>query len=379
MPLTLSPDQSSTFAQIQEWLEAGKIQQETLGGYAGTGKTTLVAHLLEKCKKDAINVGVCALAGKACSVLRRKGVPAQTIHSTIYDATKEGGEWTYTRKLDLPHDLIICDEASMVSTELYRDLLGFKIPILWVGDHGQLEPVGDNPGLMDNPHLRLEKIHRQAEGNPIIWLSREIRLNQQLPQPDASLEGMPSNYAKNISYQQTMGDTVVATLDEDPSSLDSQVIVETNSNRTIINREVRDALSYTPDLPVKGDKIICLRNNRNFGIFNGLMGVIVSAPIRLGGTVTCDVQLEDGTLREGLPISLNCFNVPKPAADLMNDPEVAYFDYGYAVTCHKAQGSQWKTVAVIGNPTHSRMPWDPWRWMYTAVTRASENLILCTS
>ena len=131
----------------------------TVGGRAGTGKTTVIRHLVGLLPRFA----VCAYTGKAVNVLKSKGVDARTIHSLIYKAyTDEERKVYFSLAADLGCDGIIVDEASMVSRSIYEDLRSFGKPLVFVGDHGQLEPVGDDFNLMRDPDYRLETIHRNA-------------------------------------------------------------------------------------------------------------------------------------------------------------------------------------------------------------------------
>lgn len=134
----------------------------SLGGFAGTGKSTCLKFLSEKFK----NFAVCAFTGKACNVLRKKGIlRAETIHSTIYDCkldSKNRPIFDLKKKYSLGIDGFLVDEASMISEELFENLLYFGFPIIFIGDHGQLEPVGTKFNIMKKPDITLEKIHRNA-------------------------------------------------------------------------------------------------------------------------------------------------------------------------------------------------------------------------
>src|SRR5262249_11808404 len=143
---------------------------QTLGGYAGTGKSTLVRVL----KDELSSFAVCAYTGKAANVLRKKGLPAKTIHSLIYrprvrEWEDENGKlqietlWDRKPARDVECDGFIVDEASMVDEGIYNTLRSYKKPIIFVGDHGQLEPVNGNGfNLMGSPDITLRQVHRNA-------------------------------------------------------------------------------------------------------------------------------------------------------------------------------------------------------------------------
>ena len=162
--MQLTEEQRSTIKSVLKDLNSERFV--TLGGYAGTGKTTCVNTIVKALENKKYKFAVCAYTGKATNVLRRKGIEAATIHSTIYRTEKnlETNEVYWTRKPwhEFSHDGFIIDEASMVGEDIHKDLLSFGLPILYVGDHGQLEPVGSKFNLMQNPNYRLEKIHRNA-------------------------------------------------------------------------------------------------------------------------------------------------------------------------------------------------------------------------
>ncbi|MHA2265905.1 MAG: ATP-dependent DNA helicase [Candidatus Thorarchaeota archaeon] len=365
--LVLSPDQETAYNNLSVWVQTGDLMgfdlkpgQISMGGYAGTGKTTLLKHLIDKLDKI---VDVMSLTGKAVSVLIKKGVPAGTIHSTIYHVEIKDKKPVFHLKTELedPPDLFIIDEASMVNFDLHTDLLSFKIPILWVGDHGQLEPIGRNPRVMVDPDIKLERIHRQAEGNPIIMFADKVRRGA-YPQAIAKKDVPEVRVVKKQSISE-----------EDLIGVE-QVIVALNRTRVKINKECRRLKGYPVDSPQPGDKVVCLKNNRYEGLFNGLQGVVRTIfkdkhwPI-----YRCIIELESGRVWEG-EVLVDQFNKSKGLVE----PERAYWkathwDYAYAITCHKAQGSEWASVLVI---EESAGPlWSMPRWRYTAVTRASERLI----
>lgn len=360
--LILSDDQQDAFNEIIAWLIGhgrSNSQELSLGGYAGTGKTTLIKHLMSKTDQ---NVQVMSLTGKACSVLVKKGVDAQTIHSSIYyvHVEKKKPVFTLREEIEDHPDVLVIDEASMVSTELHRDLLSFGLPILWVGDHGQLEPIGKNPGIMKDPDIRLEKIHRQAEGNPIIMFADRIRRGA-IP---AAIIGKDDDRIKKV-MKSGIQPHVLTSVD--------QIIVGVNRTRVKVNKTVREALGYDPKTPVEGDKVVCLKNNRRAGLFNGLQGKIIQIIEDTAWPVyKVTIKLDTDALWAG-EILKEQFNKLKGLVD----PDAAlgrasFWDYAYAVTCHKSQGSEWPHVLVI---EESAGPlWCMKRWRYTAVTRASERL-----
>lgn len=365
MSLTLSPDQATACDQIREYVTTGvnpcskNNRYMTFGGYAGTGKSTILAKLMKEFANEAWAM---AFTGKACAVLRKKGVTANTIHSSIYTCiTKPGQKPVFVRKTDIPCEMIFVDESSMISKGLYDDILSYNIPVVFIGDHGQLEPVGENPNLMLKPDTRLEKIHRQAEGNPIITYAHHIRHHGDMgdfdsPDPTRLVIDTADNWMNHVT----------------PTT---QIITAFNGVRVAANLAMRDALDYPKDHPVTGDRVICLKNDKTLGIYNGQQGDIISCDAQPGDLCWCaTVRFGEFTIPVPVRMIPAQFNSEKTIPWDPSQKDMQYFDYAYAVTCHKAQGSEYDDVLVVEQP--SRL-WDRARWGYTAATRAARKLTFC--
>jgi exodeoxyribonuclease-5 len=426
----LSPDQVTVYEAVLAWYkDTNRRQDLKFGGLAGTGKTTLVSVLATELLKQQVSVVFGAFTGKAANVLNRKlkaskiGADCKTLHSLLYKpivhdhenasaASCKGGakcpklgrieRWQLRTEIEA--GLVVVDEASMVNKDLWEDLLSFGVPVLAVGDHGQLPPIGsgkDNVNLMAKPDLVLEKIHRQAAGNPILALAHHVRAGRSLrefnPTDDrvtfgqqfmSVLEGVIARI-----YAQ------VPTASEGPFGLQpfynlllNQVIIcGKNATRTTINRLYRRLLEYQGDAPDPGDVVIALKNFKP--VFNGMRGVFEGADYGYEtneyGAFMGTVLFPDDGLRVRGDLSYPQFgrektfehprDVPHPAtvtdAASKWDETGLLFDYGYALTCHKAQGSQWSDVVVCAYDAFGNAD-DRKRWLYTACTRASERLIV---
>jgi len=359
--LELSEDQQKAFNHILTWIREANSPELSLGGYAGTGKTTLIKELMRTIDR---NVLVMSLTGKAVSVLVKKGVDAATIHSSIYHVHIEKKKPVFTLRsvLEEHPDVLVVDEASMVSTQLYEDLLSFNVPVLWVGDHGQLEPIGKNPGVMRDPTIKLEKIHRQAAGNPIIMFADRVRKGG-IP---AAIIGNDDEYISKVK-KSGIQPKVLCSAD--------QIICGINRTRVKVNKVVRENLfgeNYT-DSPIPGDRVVCLKNDRKQGLFNGLQGIVVAVDTDKSWPIYhLMVKLDTGDVWRG-QAHIDQFNKTKGLLEVERPLwSVTHWDYAYAVTCHKSQGSEWPHVLVI---EESAGPlWCMKRWRYTAITRASERL-----
>lgn len=328
----------------------------TLGGLAGTGKTTVIKFLASMRQEY---LAIMALSGKACKVLRSKGLDAQTIHSTIYRPIKGTNpiQWELKQPEEVSGDVFVVDEASMVNRSILIDAKSYKRKILFVGDHGQLEPIGDDPYLMANPDIRLEKIHRQAEGSEIVKFAHRLRNGEAVEY--GVFQGVDRlEVVGNASYK--------GLIDWNPSV----VICGFNDTRHAVNGMYRQKLGKTGILD-DGDRIICLENNQDHGVVNGDMATVVGKPTFKGNKVFARIRLDGEETEKVIPMNASQFgNTAKVGTGKGKD--MTRWDWGYAITCHKAQGSEWKRVAVLEQTMDK---WDTRRWAYTAATRAQSTLL----
>ena len=383
--INFSSDQKKVTAELLAWLKHHKTNFITVGGYAGTGKTTLIAVLRKKLyyRNKKLKVAFVSFTGKAARVLKTKLIIAKavaavdfvgTIHSLIYSPiinnNKEIIGWE--KRKEIKYDLIVIDEASMVDEEIWNDLSSYQIPIIAVGDHGQLPPIRGNFNLMEKPDLKLEKIHRQAQNNPIIQISRTARRCGKVP----ALGFGPKVWKmKREDYQaQEKVEELLANYNED-----TLVICGYNDTRIKLNNFIRRKLGFDFPTPQVGDRVICLRNNREKGIYNGMLGRLLFIKKKDKGWYQAEIKMDDEKeLYDGL-IAVEQFNRPRPMNFSKERKRIIkgdLFDFGYALTVHKAQGSQAKRV-ILFEERFSRMNDEQWRrWLYTAVTRAEEELYI---
>jgi exodeoxyribonuclease-5 len=370
-------EQSAAIKSIEDWYKRRDQQEFYLAGFAGVGKSTIVGIAIEeiKAKHRIKEVRTAAYTGKAASVLRRKGnEDAQTIHSLIYrpKTNKKTHEVRFTLAKDsaaADADLIVLDECSMVDEKMADDLRSFGKKILIMGDPGQLPPVkGQGAFTSRQPDAFLSEIHRQAADSPILELATLARLGKSLPR----------NYLK--------GDVRVLPLNKDTQPLiyreDTQPICGLNRVRWVYNSRIRTQRGFEGHLPQSGERVICCRNNHAIGIFNGVMGKADRACINPGafpGSIEMDVSMEDSEKPiNGLRVDPHLFNnhfnngtsqkieIPK------GEQRLDEFDFGYVITAHKSQGSQFPHVTVIDD-SHSFRE-NQARWLYTSLTRAETGL-----
>jgi len=425
--LTFPPSdaQARAIADIRDWYLNRRHRQQVfrLFGYAGSGKTTITRYAIDALGLDigqgrgCGGVQFAAFTGKAALVMTRKGTPASTIHSLIYrvsEATEEEVERAETErallkaglghmgpaerafaqmqiaKLDvrLAHiheprfvlndqslvrdcDLIVLDEVSMVGDEMAQDLLAFGKPILVLGDPGQLPPIkGEGAFTRAAPDVMLHDIHRQAGDSAILRLATLAR------------QGLAIDDGAHDAHVWKMRRTDVV-----PEQLlrGGQVICGTNATRRRLNTAMKQAAGFCADDPVgAGEKIICLKNRHDLGLINGMFLSLTDVQPEPNETSAFSAMIttEDGTHIAGR----QRFWRGEYADHVVFDPERARRDWqvrrglietswGYAITCHKSQGSQWDNVVVF-DEGFGRTHDDRNRWLYTAITRAEKGLVI---
>lgn len=382
--MEFSTDQKYALDVLFTWFTKPKRNYITLGGFAGTGKTTLIAKLREKITKSKpkTRIAFISYTGKASQVLKhtlnenktiQKGDFVGTIHSLIYSPlidskTQEIIGWQQKDKID--YDLIIIDEASMVNEYIWQDICSYNIPIIAVGDHGQLPPIQGNFNLMQKPDIKLESIHRQAAKSPIIKLSTIARAEGNIP---VGIYGKTViKYDKSDSEIFFVLENLLEKVDQD-----TMILCGYNHTRVKLNRQIRTNLGFETDEPAYYDKVICLRNNHKKQIFNGEIGYIEKINEK-NGNFDVTITMEDDMYYQGI-ISKEQFNNPSSlnqTQDRYKTKDIDLFDYGYAITVHKAQGSQAKRV-ILFEEKFAKMDEEMWRkWLYTAITRAQTELYI---
>lgn len=398
-----SPDQLVAIETVVRWHKDywnKKTQQQVfrLFGYAGTGKTTLAKEIAFRLKEFVLFT---AFTGKACMVLTSKGCRAYTIHSTHYlpEVDEDTGNVIGFRPAEIPASalasLVIVDEASMVNDELGNMLLASDVPILVLGDPFQLPPI-EGPGFFDReePDILLTEVHRNAKDSPVLKLATDVRLG------------------KKLEYGE-YGDSMVLPKSQLQKHLMEydQVLCGKNATRHQVNQWVRGKLGYQTPY-VQGERLVCLKNVPNSPIMiNGASWTlgneksfkeyVIKTTLHsktqgpeekkdwvLDARARCvDFEKEDfpyqpislalGPLTKGhdYPWYLAKKRDASKHSDAVIYP-VLHMDYGYCLTVHKAQGSQWDSVAIMNESSVFRE--NAQRWLYTAITRAAKRVAVFT-
>jgi exodeoxyribonuclease-5 len=393
--LQLTEHQNGALQRIFDWLikdGESRSRHLVISGYAGTGKTTLIAYFRRELKHqkdwEEKKVAFCCYTGKAASVLRQKltegraiqsGDNCSTIHSLIYKAVtdEEGLVVRWEREQKLIYDLIIVDEGSMLNEGIWRDLLSYNVPILVFGDHGQLPPIEGRFNLMQTSNFTMEQIVRQAADNPIIQLSIRIRGGGGIPYGTFN-GGSIKKYALDDPESEDYFNSAITGAGDD-----YLCICGRNRTRINLNQRIRELLSFSEVEPNKGERIICLKNNHTAKIYNGMLGRLISIhPHDEHWYQICVVFEESRQPFEGLTLRYQ-FNQEKtlkeplpPTIPVREAQFENLFDFGYALTAHKAQGSEAKRVIVFEERMFHASDEDWRRWLYTAITRAKEEIIV---
>jgi exodeoxyribonuclease-5 len=425
--ITLTDAQTKAIAAIKDWfLNSTAIQQVfRVFGPAGVGKSELVKHAIADLGLDAScgpngipDVLYGTFTGKAAYVLRCKGVPCRTIHSLIYavhEATEEeladvkakldiaemearglspGLERTLAdakvealrmelKNMKRPRfalnedsdvrdcKLLVLDEVSMVGSDMAADVLSFGKPILVLGDPGQLPPIKGDGAFTDvQPDVMLTEIHRQANESAIIRLATMARTHKQIPY------GQHDDSVWKMSRRDVM-----------PAQLlrGGQVICGRNVTRLELNNAMRRQSGFTGDLPSgPAEKIICLKNDNQRGLINGMFVKLSEIEAIDDDRFEATVVAADGgadVIGGSLRLYAGHF-----LDHVMRDPERLDRDwklrkplveatYGWAITCHKSQGSAWENI-IIWDDHLGKTKEDRARWLYTAITRAESGLVI---
>lgn len=386
MALTLS--QEVAFKRIMSWYNNRESDVFKLGGPAGSGKSYLIALVAEQ-----IGIENCLLitpTGKAANNLIKASLPARTIHSQIYHVQSENREdgvidfetmgdnefknlemmlqqshdrgydfsgeetrFCLKEELDANVKCIIIDEGSMVGGKLLNDVLSFGIPTLLVGDPNQLPPVNDTT-VFTKCDYYLTEIVRQAQGSPVIWLSQEV------------LQGRLKTgvFGSCMVRKGPVSDSELCYADI--------ILTDTNVSRGNLNDRLRalalDFRSRSKPLNV-GDKIICRTNTtisstEGYTLTNGAQGVITKVKHANNSYSLVDLVMETSDIGT---FSFIGTTRPELFPARVRPPKI---EYGYALTVHLSQGSEWQNVIYQQSSMMKKSA------MYTAITRAKESVLI---
>lgn len=414
--IVLSKDQLNAKNTILDWVQSkNRSLYLTLGGYAGTGKSSLIAEIRKSIPKRW-RVAFCAFTGKAAGVMKDKLLAVNAINTNDYIGTmhslmymvREDPETklkVFEKKSFIDYDLIVVDEASMVNQDLFLDLRSYHIPMLFVGDHGQLPPIStDDFNLMAEPLIRLEEVHRFGSNSALLDLSIMARNGESIP-----FKQFDEKVAKVKETDPMVNDFIHNRLGDFSNGV---CLCGTNNTRVDVNQLIRYNSGIIDDIgdkiPRPDDRVVCLKNNRSLvdPIYNGQLGTITSIASveKLDDVYSMGVLMDEGFGYKGF-VNRDNFGKMKYASDgkeyitvkelmqLKSYLTIAEkkmmrgkvgkkklyfdsFDFGYCLTVHKAQGSEWGNVLLFEEISGY---WDDdykRKWLYTAITRSNDRLLI---
>lgn len=394
--MELTPSQSQALETLLAAIDRGE-PLVSLSGPAGTGKTTLIRAL-----KDALSgqeVDICTPTNKAAQVLQSKGLDASTFFRKFYileGRPRPGAKPSFiscarymeqTGAAFLPEgkkdwtDVLIVDEASMVTSRMVRSMQAMCRVLVLVGDHSQLPPVGDREypggffGTLQHTAV-LTEIMRQAKGSLILTLATAIRNG------DPKVDTMLRHFEPGADFSDVIRGG-------------AQLIAYTNKERQRINHVARKVLGFDAPWPCPGDKLV-VTNNFSDDLINGSVVEVVSFDWD-GACQLADIVVQLPAGRFGTTFDVHSFADDQIASQQnvlraklrprLDDQELRLeATFAYCLTAHKAQGSEWDNVVVFDqldlmrkimrkDPTPGLHPDEAVRrWLYTAVTRARETL-----
>ena len=394
--------QLAALGAVERWLNEQDKQVFRIFGYAGTGKTTLAREFAAG-RGGKFLFG--AFTGKAALVMKRRGCwGATTIHKMIYRPKEKSEQHLkeleaqfaactdQDRRRELLAEIemenenlkrpafslnldsevrtascVVVDEVSMIGESMGRDLISFGVPLLVLGDPAQLPPVADGGYFTEaEPDVMLTEIHRQAEGSPIIRLASLVRSGRALPLGSHEGEG---HEASLVLRRGTL------TLKQLAEEFD-QVLCGKNATRRSINARFREAAGRKSHLPEPGDRLVCLRNNGTLGLLNGSLWEVADSCILNEDRVGMSIVELDSESDVPLDVEAHRHHFEGREIPYWQRREADEFDFGYALTVHKAQGSQWPRVCLVDESAAFRQ--HAARWLYTGITRAEDHVTVVT-
>jgi exodeoxyribonuclease V alpha subunit len=357
-----------------------------LTGGPGTGKSRTVAAVVAMAAAHGLTVALAAPTGRAAKRLEElTGAPATTVHRLLGaqggaaagdPAAGPGGPpprgaaesaWVFSRNEEWPldADLIVVDEASMLDAELAAALVEASpdgARLLLVGDPAQLPSIGPGRVLADIidsgavPVTELSRLYRQRDGGVIARLATEVRAGTLPPvdSPDREVVVLAARTSADAAHRvmQLITDSIPRALGIPAADIQVITPVHKGPAGTIaLNQALKERLNPGPGAHGgfdPGDRVVSVANHADAGFSNGEVGTVVGRG--------------EGGLQVAFPAAPVC--VP--------DKFLSDLRHGWAVTVHRAQGSEWPAVVAVFPAEAAGMLSRP--LVYTALTRAQRHL-----
>ena len=440
--MELSNDQQYALNGILDYIQSPHKRTVRLSGAAGTGKTTILAEIARRC-----NAAVITPTNRAADVLRRKGIPASTIHSQIYnplsinladrlhaieqslealktkddpdeldeqnvkkltkekqivqrllDASEDDTHLSFSFKEDnnLTGKAVIVDEASMVGEELLDDIIKSEPRcVVLVGDHNQLPPVKDAPIFQGyNPDWRLTQQHRTSNNSGILTTANSLIADGTIAawrtagaQPDVVTASYKDIAGRELNNQAKSGELL---------EQKSIWITHTNKTRVGLNRVLRKNMGRIDPLPLQGDILVtrktiyCKSPDRDKPLFaeeggskpsgKGVFQIPNGTFAIVSNIVQMRTKNKNNKFGRLVTVTIHgqSINVFLNESDFSDEAQERFapWQYGYCLTAHRAQGSEWDKVTLVSSPSLRRLsPVEMKQWIYTTITRAKKKLI----
>ena len=421
---TLTSEQQAAFDEIEKIIDTDKPVAATLSGFAGSGKTVTLRHLVRRLGPTFSQTVLMAPTHKAAEVLGRKtNMEVSTVHSVLglRPVPDKKGGYNFVQshggmKSFAPNSLLAVDEASMIPQELYDKLMKvqqqFNLSIIFCGDPAQLPPVNENPSpALKHDGYKLETIVRQEKDNPIIQTSMEVR---------EAKDAKNYNFTTNVSGEQgvevvsSKKDLVYRALqafdtDEYRKQGDyARILAYRNDEVEKYNKLCRSMLYEDfGEQFIEGEWLVATdpwygdKGRKDTPVIQNSEEFVVEGkePSKLYGFNTWVLEVSPSPdsekvkhievlNRNKLDRYENKLNELAEKAKKTNDWEkyydykehFAHVDYSFAMTSHKSQGSTFtKTFVDIEDINACPNPSEIQRLKYVAVTRASERLVVFDS
>lgn len=390
--IELNNDQIFASYEAKSWWKNRNDQVFEIAGAAGTGKTTTIKYILKDIGIPINKVLFAAFTGKAATQLARQGLPAMTTAAAFYEFVPEICRDEDGKMITLPsgkvrtklvrkkrthlkkdYVAIVIDEGTMINEKEKEDILSFGLPTFALGDINQLPPVFGNPAFMVKPNVILKQLMRQAENDPIVWIAHRIIDGRSLS------TGVYGN--SSIIKRSDLSDIHFKNADI--------VICGTNRLRYGVNTMFRENIKNFSnlDFPHVGEKLLCKRNNwsRKVGdciyLTNGTTGFVdfVDRESFNGKRIKLDFR-PDFTKKVFRNINVDYQRLMRTSEFLESDLSslsigMDLFEFGYCITTHASQGSQWDKVLGLAEMYTSDLDYIR-KYLYTMVTRASYSITL---
>lgn len=350
-----------------------KKGQLVVSGYAGTGKTCVLAHVADKLANKKLRVLCTTFTGKASQRLKEVFGPKRHIsievtnfHRVIYKThVRSDGRVTFYKDPNWSNDfdVVLVDESSMIDNQTHRDILSGGIPVVFFGDPFQLPPVGSNDSISSKPDILLDEVFRQRGDSYILDIATDLRngINRVHELPKAEF------------------DEAISIVNE-PANV---ALFYTNKDRVQFNKLFRLEYDYGGSPLVGLERCVGLQNNHAISLYNGSSVLVrdvqeyITCPKNNMEFAIVNAAWDDKEAQIAVPAA----QLGNPQRIMTQDthalPPIAPLDYAYALTAHKAQGSQYTQVVIKDPVWFAKKDWHNYcRWLYTAITRATDECYL---